>query len=55
MQEFYKQYISWAFDRLPEGYMSWQHLLTVSMAFALVVFLAIFSVVRTKRNHDQKN
>ena len=42
MQEFYKQYISWAFDRLPEGYMSWQHLLTVSMAFALVVFLAIF-------------
>jgi len=42
MQEFYKQYISWAFDRLPEGYMSWQHLLTVSIAFALVVFLAIF-------------
>ena len=41
MQEFFKEYISWTFDRSPEGYMSWQHLLTVSIAFALCIFLAI--------------
>jgi len=42
MEEFYKEFISWTFERSPEGYMSWQHLLSVSIVFAIVIFLAIF-------------
>jgi len=48
MQEFYKEYISWAFDRVPEGYMSWQHLLSVSIVFGLAIFLAIHFGLKNK-------
>ena len=44
------------YQREPEGYMSWQHLLFVTSLMAIMVFLAVFFGLRNKNKEmDQKN
>jgi len=38
--DFFKEYVSWQFDRTPEGFLSWQHLTAVTTAFLIVILLA---------------
>jgi len=40
--DFFTEFFSWDFTREPEGYMSWQHLLIVTIAFLIAFLLAIF-------------
>ena len=42
------------YKRTPEGYMSWQHLLFVSLLMAVMIALAIFLGLRN-RNKDEKS
>ena len=41
------------YTRTPEGYMSWQHLLTVTLYMAVMIALAVFLGLRNK-DKDEK-
>lgn len=49
MSEFWKEYFTWEFERSPEGYFSWQHLLAAGVAFALALTLAVVLGIRQRR------
>jgi hypothetical protein len=51
--EFFKEYFSWQFDRAPEGFLSWQHLTVVTIAFVLVVLLA-WRLASRRRHEDRR-
>lgn len=48
MSEFWKEYFTWEFERSPEGYFSWQHLLAATLAFSLALTLAVLLGNRQK-------
>jgi predicted outer membrane lipoprotein len=47
--DFWTEYFTWEFEREPEGYFSWQHLLTVSLALLITVLTALW-LGRKNRN-----
>jgi hypothetical protein len=47
---FWTEYFTWNFERTPEGFFSWQHLLAVSVAVSCTFFSAVFF---GRRNHDK--
>lgn len=49
MLEFWKEYFTWEFERSPEGYFSWQHLLAATLAFSLALTLALVLGLRQRR------
>lgn len=54
MAEFFSEFFGFnGYERTPEGYMSWQHLVFVSTLMAIMIALAVILGIRN-RNKDEK-
>lgn len=53
MKEFYREYFTGNFERIPEGYMSWQHILVILLFVGPAVYLAIH-LGKKYRNEEYK-
>lgn len=54
MAEFFREFFGFGgYERTPEGYMSWQHLVFVSSLMAIMIGLAVWLGIRNRNKEDK--